>query len=104
MPPEPVRLPDEVYQVKISLIGCEPEIWRRLLAPPEMSLRRFSDAIQIAMGWNGSHLHEFRCGKALYGEPDADRDPYQITRRQDDRKVPLGQLLPRLKAKAFYTY
>ena len=33
-----------------------------------------------------------------------DRDPYQITRRQDDRKVPLRQLLPRVNAKAVYTY
>jgi Plasmid pRiA4b ORF-3-like protein len=104
MPPEPVRLPDEVYQVRVSLIGCEPEIWRRLLVLPEMSLRRFSEAIQVAMGWNGSHLHEFRRGKDLFGEPDVDRDPYQITRRQDDRKVPVRKLLPRLKAEAFYTY
>jgi hypothetical protein len=104
MLPERDRLPSEVYQIKVALLGIEPEIWRRLLAPPEMTLRRFSEAIAIAMGWTGGHLHEFRAGKALYGEPDDDHDSYQITRRQNDRKVPLRKMLGRLGSKAVYTY
>lgn len=78
------------------------------LAPPagaaQFTLRKFHQAIQIAMGWRDEHLHEFRVGKQTYGEPDEDNDPYGITRRKDDRHVLLSELLHRVGSKAFYTY
>jgi hypothetical protein len=104
MPRKRDEYPPEVYQVRIALLGIQPEIWRRILVPPEMTLRRFSDAIQIAMGWGGHHLHEFRAGMEIFGQPDEDSDPYGITRRQDDRKVALRAMLPTTQTEAFYTY
>ena len=93
-----------VYQVHIALLHTQPKIWRRLLAPPHFTLRRFHQAIQIAMGWTDSHLHEFCVGKQIYGAPDADNDPFGITRRKDERHVLLREMLPRIGSKAFYTY
>jgi len=95
---------NDVYQIQIALMYTEPKIWRRLLVPPHFTLRRFHQAIQIAMGWDGEHLHEFRVGKQTYGEPDEDHDPFGITRRKDERHVLLRELLPRIGSKAFYTY
>ena len=93
-----------VYQVRIALLDTRPAIWRRLLVPPHFTLRRFHQAIQLAMGWTNSHLHEFRVGKQTYGEPDADNDPFGITRRKDERQVLLREMLPRIGSKAFYVY
>jgi hypothetical protein len=104
MPSKRDEFPDEVYHVKITLLEIEPEIWRRLLVRPEMTLRRFSDAILIAMGWAGRHLHEFHAGMEIFGDPDEDHDPYGITRRQNDRKVSLRAMLPRVGSEAVYTY
>ncbi|HEY2014516.1 MAG TPA: plasmid pRiA4b ORF-3 family protein [Bryobacteraceae bacterium] len=105
MPPAREYSPsDDIFQIKIALLGTQPLIWRRLLVPGTFPLRSLSDAIRASMGWSGSHLHEFRVGKEIYGEPDLDRDPFGITRRKDDRWVALHELLPRLRSKALYTY
>jgi hypothetical protein len=47
------------YQLKISLDETEPEIWRRVVVPADITLDRLHDVIQICMGWNDSHLHRF---------------------------------------------
>ncbi len=93
-----------IYQVRITLLHAEPEIWRRVLVPPQLTLRRFHQVIQIAMGWTDSHLHEFRVGKQTYGQPDDDNDPFGITRRKDERHVLVSEVLPRIGSRAFYTY
>jgi len=49
-----------VYQFKISLIGIEPSIWRRIQVPGTYSFWDLHVAIQDAMGWLDYHLHGFR--------------------------------------------
>jgi len=93
-----------VYQVQVELLHTEPKIWRRLLVPPHFTLRRFHQALQAAMGWTNSHLHEFRVGLQTYGAPDKDNDSFGITRRKDERHVLLRELLPHIGSRAFYTY
>ena len=95
-------VPANVCEIHITLLHTE--IWRALLVPPSFTLRRLHQAIQIAMGWTDSHLHEFRRGKQTYGAPDDDDDPFGITRRKDERHVLLPELLPRARSKAYYTY
>ena len=56
------------YQVKIQLLHIEPAIWRRLVLASHIPLDRLHDIIQIAMGWNDCHLHEFTIGKKRYTE------------------------------------
>lgn len=102
--PARTKSSSDVYEIQIALLYTEPKIWRRLLVPPNFTLQQFHQAIQIAMGWDGGHLHEFRVGKQTYGEPDEDNDPYTITRRKDERHVLVSELLHRVGSKAFYTY
>jgi hypothetical protein len=63
---------DEVLQIKVTLLDVSPPVWRRLLVPAGLSLRRLHDTIQAAMGWYDQHLHEFEIGDRRYGEPDPD--------------------------------
>jgi len=48
-----------VYQFKITLDGIEPKIWRRIQIPEKYSFWDLHVAIQDAMGWTDSHLHQF---------------------------------------------
>lgn len=50
---------DRVYQLKISLKGSEPQIWRRIHVPETYTFWDLHVAIQDAMGWEDYHLHEF---------------------------------------------
>ena len=47
------------YELKITLQGSKPAIWRRVQVPGSFSLNRLHDVIQVAMGWTDSHLHQF---------------------------------------------
>lgn len=52
-----------VYQIKISLQGIIPEIWRRIQVSETFSFWDLHVAIQDAMGWRNYHFHQFRIKK-----------------------------------------
>ena len=52
------------------LLELSPMVWRRLPVPAAASLRELHGVIQIAMGWEGSHLFQFRLRAARYGSPE----------------------------------
>lgn len=49
----------KVYQFKITLQGIEPKIWRQIQVPENYNFFDLHLAIQYAMGWSNSHLHQF---------------------------------------------
>ena len=49
-----------VHQLKVTLMGAKPPIWRRLLVPSDITMLGLHDVVQIAMGWTDSHLHQFK--------------------------------------------
>jgi len=51
---------NNLYQIKVSLIGAKPPIWRRLLIEPDITFQDLHRIIQVAMGWQASHLHLFQ--------------------------------------------
>ncbi len=57
----------KVYQLKLSLRGISPMIWRRLLVTGDMSIAHLHAVLQIAMGWEDVHLHRFRIHGKYYG-------------------------------------
>jgi len=66
---------ESLYLLKIRLLEIEPEIWRRVVVPDDITLDRLHDVIQIVMGWTDSHLHEFTIGKKRYTEyPESKED------------------------------
>ncbi|MDL5198814.1 plasmid pRiA4b ORF-3 family protein [Streptomyces sp. ALI-76-A] len=58
MRPDGKTAPSDL-QLKIVLHGTRPPLWRRLVMPSDTSLRTLHDAIQLAFGWHGGHLHLF---------------------------------------------
>jgi hypothetical protein len=45
-------------------------VWRRLLVPDNLTLAKLHLALQGAMGWSNSHLHEYEIARQRYGTPD----------------------------------
>jgi hypothetical protein len=56
-----------ILLVKFWLTGISPMVWRRVLVPTNFTLRELHGVIQVAMGWEGIHLYDFRLRAARYG-------------------------------------
>lgn len=52
-----------LFQLKITLKDIEPPIWRRIQVP-DCTLGELHDILQIALGWQNSHMHQFVCPKS----------------------------------------
>jgi hypothetical protein len=53
------KAPPPIYRLKITLTEIEPPIWRALQVPATIKLCCLHSAIQVAMGWTDSHLHQW---------------------------------------------
>lgn len=91
----------KVYQLKITLTGVRPPIWRRLLIASSTPLNQVHQAIQIAMGWTGSHLHQFDVNGDYFGIPDPN---FGFDEMLDERRYKLSQFLKSEKDWIHYDY
>jgi hypothetical protein len=58
--PPPLRAgAGHLLTLKITLLGIEPPIWRRFVAPSFMRLSDLHKLVQEIMGWEDCHLYEF---------------------------------------------
>ena len=58
------------YRITITLQDVTPQVWRRVVLPGQWHLGQVHLAVQTAMGWDNSHLHEFTASGLRYGVPD----------------------------------
>jgi hypothetical protein len=94
-----------IYHLRVSLEGIEPLIWRRLQVPGSASLGWLHAAIQVAMGWTNSHLHQFVVGKRLYSDPSFQLDEFEDDPRVlDEDKTAIHEIAPRAKSAFVYEY
>ena len=89
-----------IYQVKVTLKGSKPPIWRRILVASDTRLGKLHRILQDVMGWTDSHLHQFIVGQTYYGVPDPDFDMDV----RSERTVPLNRVLQEPKDKIIYEY
>jgi len=94
---EPLR---NILQIKLSLIGAKPPIWRRLLVTSSTDLSKLHDIIQITMGWTDTHLHQFIVNESRYGVPDPDWEDGTIS----EKGIRIGSLLKTPKDQIIYEY
>ena len=69
MPAKMTAIAPEIYQLKVTLLGTSPPIWRRLLVPANITLAQLHDVLQTAMGWEDGHMHEFSLASGASGGP-----------------------------------
>lgn len=65
-------MPEQIYQVKATIVGTKPPVWRRLLVPNTITLLELHEVLQAAFGWWDCHLHEFEIDGVRYGTDDDD--------------------------------
>jgi hypothetical protein len=94
------RAPTSVHQLKITLTGIRPPIWRRVQVSSSINLRRLHDVIQGAMGWTQSHLYQFEVGDVAFGAPD---DEFGMPIRSA-KSPPLRKIAPAPGAVFVYEY
>lgn len=120
--------PTQVHELKITLHGSKPPIWRRVAVPSDMRLGDLHEVIQIVMDWGNYHLHQFvvrnRPPKMTKEELSAlaqssqwdklamymrrDRclsdSQFELEETEDEGKVMLSELAPAVKSKFIYEY
>ncbi len=99
MPEKPLR---STYQLKVTLNGAKPPIWRIILVPSDVQLGKLHIVLQIAMGWENSHLHQFISGGISYGIQD-DEFSFEIE-IEDENEYRLIELLKSEKEAIRYEY
>jgi Plasmid pRiA4b ORF-3-like protein len=88
-----------IYQVKITLKGIRPPIWRRVQVPGSIRLAGFHEVIQSVFGWTNTHLHQFLVDRTSYGQPD-DFDEVMV----DENTITLAQAVSTRIKRFEYTY
>ena len=85
---------DQVAELKVSLAGSRPPIWRRVRLPVTATLADLHQVIQVPFGWDGDHLHLFQAGKKRYGDPfvSLERTGDEDAVRVRDVLTPGGQI------------
>ena len=66
-------------QFKVWLLGLSPMVWRRVHVPSIFTLRQLHGVIQVAMGWEGVHLFQFRLRAARYGSWEVSARSPEVT-------------------------
>lgn len=81
-----------VHQLKITLQGAKPPLWRRILVPSDATLGFVHEVIQEAFGWEGFHLHRFEDSRGReWGDPSRG-DGYFGGGYSDEEDAVLGKV------------
>jgi hypothetical protein len=98
-----LRFDRRLCQLKVTLLGIEPPIWRRLVVPASLTLDRVHEVLQAALGWTNSHLHVFEIGGERIGIPYELGDLEECYTRTG-RIVHLGDVVGRGQRQFIYEY
>src|SRR4051812_19947656 len=61
--------PGNVHCLKVVLEGTDPPVWRRILVRSNTTLGDLHQILQRVIGWEDSHLHQYRFGRTIYAPP-----------------------------------
>ncbi|MBD3267778.1 hypothetical protein GF373_14000 [bacterium] len=92
-----------IFQLKISLLGSDPLIWRTVHVQPDDTLMELHDIIQIVFDWDELHLWKFDVNDAEYSVPDflseEEENPFE-----DASQMTLAEVFKKTGVKILYTY
>ncbi len=87
-----------IYQVKITLKGTKPPIWRRLELPADTGLAKLHGIVQMAFGWEDAHMHVFETAYGSFGVADRELG------HRAETPVTLEQVAATEGERLWYTY
>jgi len=97
------------YKLKVKLLNIsKPPVWRDILVHDDITFEELHHIIQMAMGWEVCHMHQFIVGNRRNGtyigisegELGFDTGINQL----DHSEVPISQYLKKVKDKCWYEY
>jgi hypothetical protein len=91
---------DRVLSLRMSVVGTQPRVWRRLLVRESTWLSRLHDSIQIAFDWYDYQTHTFALDELRFGNP-VKREDLTV---EDDRDVTLADLNLASRDRVGYEY
>ena len=96
---------EKIYQLKISIKGAKPPIWRRVLIESITSFYGLHAIIQNIFNWDDSHPYEFEGRIANYTEKESIEDGFGgFTTMYESDKFSIETELKNEKDKITYTY
>ncbi|MFA6959356.1 MAG: plasmid pRiA4b ORF-3 family protein [Opitutaceae bacterium] len=81
--------PVQALVLGLSVVGCAPRIWRRLVVKESMWLARLHDSIQVAFDWFDYQTHAFTLEDLRLGNPAKQEGSPLV---EDDRDITLLEL------------
>jgi len=94
---------NDIIQLKITLQGTKPLIWRRIQVDKSITFSQFHYIILATMGWDGGHLYVFNINGYRIGVPHKDDEGWG-GKLVDASKKSLGVVISDTKGKFEYTY
>lgn len=93
------------YQLKITLKGTSPPVWRRIWIPADMTFGNLHEAIQYLFGWMDYHLYNFEIRKSNVMVMCDESEVFSFHRDKTIRNMdtPLNTYLKE-QMKILYTY
>jgi len=89
-----------VLQIKVTLRESKPPIWRRIQVTNNITLYKLHQVLQVVMGWQNAHLHQFVINGTYYGQPHPDYG-FEV---RSERGAKLSQVAAHEKFKFLYEY
>lgn len=87
--------------LRITLNGLQPEVWRQVRVPADLTLGGLHWVIQFSMGWTNSHLHMFH----VQDIPVSDlRFEIEEEDLRDENTITVREAMPRLRSSMRYEY
>jgi tetratricopeptide (TPR) repeat protein len=94
---------EHIYQIKVTLKGSKPPIWRRFQVPGNITFHRLHLILQVVMGWTNSHLYRFEIQGTQFGEPDPENSFYGM-KMKNSHTARLSKVISHEKVKFLYEY
>lgn len=100
MPPAKTPADKMVYQMKITLKDSHPPIWRRIQVKSDINLYTLHWILQIVMGWEEMHPHQFKIDGVYYGKLESG---FYVDMQDEDTTI-LDQVVYKQRKKFVYEY
>lgn len=98
-PPGRTASRSHYFILRVALDDIRPPIWRRVVVPADITLDLLHDVLQVTMGWEDYHLHQFTLDGRCFTE-----DPEEPDHGIDEKGIVLGALIEKVKTRFAYLY